>query len=322
MPKSLDTTGRTWTYGAEHELADWDTRLGWDGYGRDPEPNICNSNGIAGDPTLRDNPYGAEINTPPTSKPEDQADLLQRFLKRHKHVFVSQRIGMHIHVRIPGLKDSLWALKKLQRYITGNTAVYQLIDPVPYADRSEYLGEDEWRGMRKWVQYIRRSHWTAIPEYRVAKQLKAGTVKEFMGLEAPVDKSGKPLFHAQPRASVNLRQLVQSDTVEFRPFFQTLDPNEVTTAVEWCRDYLLAAFEGYPAVDLFNTHYKKRRFPPRPKYLHWLEKRWAATSHSRNDRVIVRRNIAKILRGEFDDVVAKDGEWDHLDWLVNQWGAS
>lgn len=298
----IDKNAKTWTYGCEHELADWDTRLGWEGYERDPEPNICNSNGIAGDPTLRDYPFGAEINTPPTNYASGQGELLRKFLARHKHVFVSQRIGMHVHVRIPGLSKNMPALKQIQRYVTDNTAVYPMIDPVPYQDWSEFANEADYKMSRRWVQYIRRSHWTVIPRNRVTKQMSAKTLEEFLALEVPASKSGKPLYHAQPRASVNLRQLVQTDTIEFRPFFQTLDPEEVITAVEWCRDYLLSAFDNYEAVDLFKNQYSNRKFPPRPQFMPWLERRWEATSHSKNDRETIRSNIKKILAGEFDEV--------------------
>lgn len=312
MPKlKSDTAG--WTYGVEHELADWDTRKGWEGYGRDPEPNICNSNGIAGDPTLKDYPFGAEINTPPTSSPNGQGDLLTQFLKRHEHVYVSQRVGMHVHVRVPGLRENLQLLQRLQRYVTENKRVFQLMDPVPYYDRSDFESEEDYKMSRRWVQYIRRSHWTTIPINRVDMQCKATSVSDFFRLEAPVTKVGqKPMFHAQPRAAVNLRQLLQTDTIEFRSFFQPLDPGEVVTAVEWCRDFLLSAFDNASALDLFNRSYAKRKFPAAPTFEPWIERRWEATSHSKNKRDVVLTNIKRILAEEFDDVSTE--HLSHLDW--------
>jgi len=114
---------RYWTYGVEHELADWDTRKGFGVFGRDPEPNILNSNGIAGDPTLRDYPFGAELNSPPTSTPDAQADLFQDFVMQHPFIFVSHRIGMHVHIRVPGLAKHLPTLKQIQKYVGQNQAV-------------------------------------------------------------------------------------------------------------------------------------------------------------------------------------------------------
>ena len=291
----VDTTGRTWTYGVEHELADWDTRKGWDGYGRDPEPNIMNTNGIAGDPTLKDNPWGAEINTPPTDRPEDQADLLAKFLKRHPTCTTSHRVGMHVHIRVPGLRDSVPHLVRLQRFLSAKVGVIKLIDPLDYPDGAD-------KATRKWVQYLRRSHWTTIPANRIDRQVReARTLEDFLKLEVPADRNGNPLYHAQPRASMNLRQLAQTDTVEFRPFMQPLKPSQVVTAAEWCRDFLRCAFDGGDPMKLYRDVYARKTFPPLPQYVHWKQLRWEATSYSLNKRDAVRANVARILNGDFDD---------------------
>lgn len=302
MPKLVDTTGRTWTYGCEHELADWDTRKGFGKFGRDPEPNIMNSNGIAGDPTLKDYPFGAELNSPPTDKPEDQGQLLAEFMKKFPAAVTSHRVGMHVHIRVPGLAQSLVHLKTVQRGICNEPGVFKLIDPVPYKDLEDFTDIDEYKAHRHWVQYIRRSHWTTIPEGRVAKQLKAGSVAEFFAEEAPKDRNGNPLFHAQPRAAVNIRQLLQSDTLEFRSFFQPLDPQHVVTAVEWCRDYLLTIFNRGSVEALYKSRYNTKVFPPLVHYVHWMQKRWEATAHSKCKRPEIRSSIREILAGRFDDV--------------------
>lgn len=298
-----------WTYGVEHELGDWDTRDGWDGFGRDPEPNVCNSNGIAADPTLKDWYFGAEINTKPTKSCAEQGNILRRFLKRHTQCFVSQRVGMHIHVRIPGLSRSLPALKRLQKYVCENVDCYNLIDPVPDPIREQYDTEDQYNGARKWVRMIRRSHWTRIPDSRVQKQMMSSSVKEFFAMEAPFTKrTNKPMWHAQPRASVNIRQLMQTDTIEFRHFFGTLSAEHVVNSCRWCRDYLLAWLDKYPATKLFDSKYVHIRFPSRPDYLHWLEKRWEFTSHSKNKRQQIKENIQIVLSGEFDGL-PPEGDW-------------
>jgi len=118
-----------------------------------------------------------------------------------------------------------------------------------------------------------------------------------------------------PRASVNLRQLLQSDTVEFRPFFQTLDPAEVVTAVEWCRDYLLAAMDGYAARALYYGDYAQRRFPPRPTFHYWMERRWAATAHKGHSRAQIKEATRRIWRGEFDDISNEPFEHLRPEWL-------
>lgn len=298
-------TEKLWTYGVEHELGDWDTRKGWEGFGRDKEPNICNSNGIAGDPTLKDYPFGAEINTPPTSSPESQGEILETFCSKHKHVYVSCMVGMHIHIRLPGLREWLPGLKALQRYAFLNQAIFQVIDPIPFMCESNFSNVEQYKAHRRWVHRIRKSHWTFIPENRVEKQMKTKSPAEFFNAEPPVSKTGKPLFHAQPRASINLRQILQTDTIEFRHFFQTLNPVEVVNAVSWCRDFLLCAFDRGDIQSMYEQVYLHTPFPSMPLYEHWIDKRWQATTHSKNTRAVVRENIIKILDGTFDTISNK-----------------
>lgn len=297
---------KNWTYGCEHELADWDTRWGWEGYGRDPEPNIVNSNGIAADPLLKSYPFGGEINTPPSSSPDVQGELLERFLKRHERAKVNYRTGLHVHIRVPGLIDNLQGLKRLQKYIMDNYGVYPLVDRMPAPTEDQYSTKEEYLGARRRWNWMKMAHWTVIPKDRVESQLRATTVKEFFELEVPKSKTGKVLWHAQPRAAINLRQLLQTDTIEFRHFAATLSPLETITAIEWCRDFLAAALSGddYSAIRLFVDKYSNRVFPSLDDcpYIHWMELRWAATSVSKLPRGTVDENIKRILAGEFDTI--------------------
>lgn len=294
MPVIVDTQSRTWTYGVEHELADWDTRKGWEGYGRDPEPNICNSNGIAADPRLISYPFGAEINTPPSDSPEEQGELFAQFQQMHTDAKANWRCGLHVHIRAPGLAQSLPHLKHLATYVNSNTDVYGLVDPLPRENVVQH--GDHSKAARRRYNWMRMSHFTKIPDYRVEAQNRATSLKEFFELEVPRSKQGKPLWHAQPRAAVNLRQLLQTETIEFRHFPQTDHPSEVITAVEWCRDYLLAAFDTYPAVKLFQARYATAKFPELETiYTHWQEQRWLATTVTKQSRTIVEANIRRFL---------------------------
>lgn len=294
MPKvSLDTSGRTWTYGAEHELADWDTRKGWEGFDRDPEPNIVNTNGIAADPRLISYKFGGEINTPPTNDGLSQADLLSKFLIKHPDSVANWRCGLHVHIRVPGLKENLAVLKKVARFIYQNRAVYDLVDPLPLPG-PEHAGC--YKDAKRRYNWMRMSHFTTIPEYRVDKQCKATSLDEFFNGEVPESREGKPLWHAQPRAAVNLRQLLQTDTIEFRHFPATLDPSEVIVAIDWCRDYLKCAFDGGSAVDLFHATYVTRTFPMLETiYCPWQESRWLATTVTKNKRSVAEANIVRFL---------------------------
>jgi hypothetical protein len=311
MPKvNVDST-KGWTFGIEHEFADWDTRKGWQGFDRDPEPNVCNSNGIATSPNLSLYPFGGEINTPPTVTPSSQAELLEKFMRMHPRACATHRAGLHVHIRVPGLKDNLALLKRVQRYITENTAVYQLVDPLPIPDDPSLWGDHrEYLGARKRQHWMRMSHWTKIPEYRVGKQLKAKSTEEFFKLEAPIGKDGTVHWACQPRAAINLRQLLQTDTIEFRHFSASVVPQETINACKWCRDYLLSALNnGEEAIRLFARKYRGVALPKTEPYIHWRELRWLATSITKNPRDVCERNIAKILAGKFDRVSNKGLEY-------------
>jgi len=303
----MDTSN--WTYGCEYELADWDTGKGWLeelGFKRDPEPNIGNTNGIAADPSLKSYRFGGEINTPPSDTPEEQLKLLDQFLKLHTNAVPTYRSGLHVHIRVPGLtrKNRLPWLKKIQRFISQNIEVYPLIDSMPEPMRDE-SGEDYVEERRRW-NWMKMSHWTKIPLNRVERQMCAKSVDEFFELEVPTSKDRKKvLWHAQPRAAINLRQLKQTDTIEFRHFTMSTDFDEVLTAIEWCRDYLELALSGGGAGDgvkLYESQYAGRRFPTLSDYpfAAWKERRWRATSITKNSRHVVNTNIAAILNGEFD----------------------
>lgn len=310
MPKSIDSDAKTWTYGTEHEFGDWDTRKGYDGYGLDPEPDIINSNGIAADPKLKDYPFGAEINTTPSDTIEEQVEHYKAFIKTHSP-YVSYRVGMHVHIRIPGLKTNVAALKKIQRFVTDTHDIWKKVDPLPQPSREDYDDEEDFVLAKKWMQRLRRSHLTKLPEARVQLQMKAKTGREFLDAEAKVNKTtGERVFFLQPRATVNLRQLDQTDTIEFRPFMQATKPIQVTNAHNFCRDFLLTALNGGDIEKLFKEEYLKAEFPPLPQFIPWMERRWAATSHSLNNREQVRKNIELILNGKFDDV--SNSKFKHL----------
>lgn len=291
----------SWTYGCEFELADWDTQKGWlqdKGFTRDPEPNIGNTNGIATDPTLKSYKFGGEVCTPPTDSTEGQVEALLEFLNLHPNAVPTYRSGLHVHIRVPGLQNNLKKLKILQTSITRNTNVYPLIDVMPEVPKGTTVAQKEER--KRW-NWMKMSHWTKIPEDRVRKQLKASTTKEFFEAEVPQSK-GKPHWACQPRAAVNLRQLLQTDTIEFRHWTMSIDPDEVLNAVNWCRDYLelmLQNAEQDEAVALFEEYYSDKAFPKLCDYPFSWEKEqiWRATSISKNPRAVIEANIQKVLEG-------------------------
>lgn len=296
-----------WTYGAEHEWADHplDRVLPQD-YGRDHrDVTIVNSNGIANDPRGRTWRFGGEINTPPTDSIEGQVDCLRELKLHLPEATINYRSNLHLHIRVPGLKDDLGQLKDVQFYIHSNMRkVLAQIEPLPRPKlgfnssnpKEEYLfnGEEYEGALRRWRRR-RVSHQTLLTPTRLAGQISAKTIEEFFQREVPQSKEGKPLWHLQPRLCVNVRQLLETDTIEFRHFPGTMGNDILRNSLTWCRDFLYAAFMNAPIDELLNK-YKGVTFPPFPLYNHAMEKRYRLTCHDHTlTREQIEVNIQKIL---------------------------
>lgn len=289
---------RGWTYGAEHELADWPLSTPLPaGYKRDVRDfTIVNSNGIANDPTGRLYGYGGEINTPPTDSEEGQVQCLQEIKALLPMAKVNYRSNLHVHIRAPGLGQDLETLKRVQRYIHENMRkVLRHIQQLPKPTAQEHPDREELEGA--WRRWRRRrvSHQTLLTSKRLAHQLEAPTLEEFYAREVPRTQEGRPLWHLQPRLCVNLRQHKETDTVEFRHFAGTLDEGELRTCVSWCNDFLHHAIMNLPIEDLLEA-YDPRYFPTFPKYDHRLEVRYRQTVHDGSLRPEqIAANIRRIL---------------------------
>lgn len=291
-----------WTYGCEHELADisWETPLPR-GFGRDTKDyTIVNSNGVANDPKGKLYRFGGELNTPPSNKPEGQAQYLRLIRQVYPEAKVNYRSNLHVHIRVPNLKDDLLALKQVQAYIHAEMPkVFPVVEPIPHPTRKEFPIPGEYEGAKR--RYKRRlvSHHCLLKDARLEHQLAANTTEEFFAREVPRDKAGNPLWSCQPRLCVSLRQLLQTDTVEFRHFPGTLDDRELLTCIQWCRRFMLAALDG-DALEPHLAWAANQVFPKFPPYIHELERRYRATVHDGSvpkDRIAL--NIRAIEEGTF-----------------------
>lgn len=296
-----------WTYGAEHELGDWDrTRPLPPGFGIDEDDvTVMNSDGTAADPRARITTRGGELNTPPTDTPLGQAGMLDLIRRYYPEATVNHRSNLHIHVRVPGLCDDLPALKRLARYVRDQCldGMLKVIEPIPEPSRTTYPDPEEYEGARRRWRRRRISHHTVLPYARLHRQLQARTVEEFHRAEVPATRAtGRPMWHAQPRAAINIRQLMETDTIEFRHFPGTLVPEEVHTAVSWCRDFLadgLGPQRGWRHVHNA-LGYAASPWPTFPPYVHWMEVRFRATVLDGSiPRAVAAANVQRILRGEF-----------------------
>lgn len=295
------STSEPWTYGAEFELSDFDNRIPLaKGQGYDRKDNTqVNSDGIAVDPKGELYHLGGEVLTAPSESLEGPAEQLIEHIRTHPGTNVNYRSNLHIHVRIPGLRENLVLLKRVQSYIHHwMPSVLPLIEPIPVPRLHEYRDDKEYAGARSRYNRRRISHQKMLSEAQFHRQMQANTPQKFFEAEALHEESGQLLWATCPRACVNLRQLIQTDTVEFRHFPGTLDPAQVTTAVSWCHDFLKMASEGdftYSPVEHYWEQYAGRRFPTFEKYNQELEEGYRLTSIKYNSREVVRQNIPLVL---------------------------
>lgn len=290
---------KLWTYGAEHEWGNIDQRKGLPkGFGWDRrDVTMVNSNGIAVDPKGISYQFGGEINTPPTSSIKLQVAALEEALAFHPNANVNYRSNLHVHIRIPGLRDNLKALKKIQRYIHENRGYLNTVEPIPKPSATEL--PEAFRGAERRYQRRLVSHHATLTEKRFLLQQQATNLDEFFAAEAPAGKDGKPLFHLAPRNGVNLRQLKETDTVEFRHFPGTLDSAELHAALRYVRDWLYQALtDQQDPIELFTSGgYELPQFKP---YVHWRECIYRKTCHDGTiPRKQIEENIQKVLSGEW-----------------------
>lgn len=296
-----------WTYGCENELADipQDRPLlrGW-GWDR-KDVTIVNSNGIAADPKGISYRYGGELLTPVAGSPEELGQMMEEMVGYYPEAKVNYRSNLHIHVRVPGLSSDLVALKRLAAFnARWLPELLDLVEPIPEPIPLQYGDLEEYKGARRRWRRRRVSHHTVLRGERLQNQLNAETIEKFFIEEVPKAKNnGKPLWHLQPRQAVNIRQLLETDTIEFRHFPGTLDPLLLINCAAWCREYLLCALEGFDdPIRVFRRGFSKAdTFPEFPPYVHWMEQRYRATVHDGTlKREEIEGNIEKILKGEFD----------------------
>jgi hypothetical protein len=276
----------SWTYGAELEYGDlYRSKVLNDGCKWDVRDfTMVNSNGIAVDPKGKLYPFGGEINTRPTDTIDEQVALFEKLMRFYPEAHCNYRSNLHIHVGIPGLHEDLATLKKIQTYVDEELRWY--IDTLEYIPKpvvEDYPWEGSFEGAMKRFHRRQRSHHTFIPKMRVATQMHAKSVHEFLEAEVPRAGDGAVMWHAQPRAAVNLRQLRETKTIEFRHFPGTLDPEEFKAALTWCKEFLHAAINTGEQVFYLGTRLGVQtgalKLPTFRPYVHWMELRYRATTH-------------------------------------------
>jgi hypothetical protein len=171
----------------------------------------------------------------------------------------------------------------------------RIIDPIPPLGVFPTKGEMQCRRTRL------SDHYTLLTGHRLKLQLQARTPKEFFEAEAVHEATGKVHWALHARTCVNLRQMLQTDTVEFRHFFMPYTAEELLNTVLWCKLFLEAAFDGSdvePGELLSNFDFYNRAWPKGLEYDPWLDEGFYFTSPRYHDAAIVPQRIEQWLARE------------------------
>lgn len=293
----------TFSYGIELEYGNCDRKIELpDGAKWNFLDNTCvSSTGIANDPQAKLYQYGGEINTKPTNTIDEQIfhiDSINKVLASHgPSPIVNYRSNLHIHIRVPGLKDDLVTLKKLLKYVnTYQQQAFDIVENIPVPDPKTMSPiHYEWANKR----YKRRltSHQHKLPQKRYEAMMLATSPEEFWHEHAHKDSKGNPAWFQCPRAGINLRQLFEeTNTIEFRHFPGTLNSNQMHSAIKWCRDFLNLALneDDVPPHTLLETSIYE--FPQFEPYEFETEQVYQFTNFDKNTRKEVEKRLT-FLRG-------------------------
>jgi hypothetical protein len=297
------------TFGCEYEFGDiWRTELPDGLTWNEKDYSIVSSTGIANDPKGRAYTRGGEINSVPTGTVEEQLAIFELLLKQHPEAAINHRTNLHLHIRIPGLSEDLPTLKKLLGYIDSNqAAIYEAIEPIPQPYRGDSKSEEAHKGALKRCKRRKVSHQYKVPAARVAEAMQATTVREFFDAHSKLQADGKRAYGLTTRAGINLLQLQETDTVEFRHFTNTLDVRKLASCFAWVRNFIPMALENTSVPELLSRY--DYEFPPFLPYEHAMEIGYQYTNFDKLSRKTVTERLTAMRQEmcledcQADDVV-------------------
>ena len=294
---------RDWTYGVELEYGNCDRTIPQlpDGASWNSLDNTCvSSTGIANDPTGKLYKYGGEINTRPTQRIFEQVEhisLVNKYLAENGPApIVNYRSNLHIHIRVPGLKDDLPTLKKLLAHIHRyQQEAFDIVETIPVPDINS-LSPEEYVWARKRQLRRHTSHQHKLSQTRVDAMLAAETPEEFWHEHAHKNAKGQPAWFQTPRAGINLRQLFEAtNTIEFRHFPGTLNSDEMAYSIEWCRDFLDDALNHGFGPAGYASKYKDK-FQDFAPYEFYTEQVYQYTNFSSHSRKVVNERLTNLRK--------------------------
>jgi len=271
---------KKWTWGYELEVGDVPRKLiipdklgAWE-YAETDVVNLRDPyKYIAADPLGLEPPVGGEINTYPTKSINGQLDKLKKLIlmfgKFANGATISKCVmEAHIHVRVPGLRDDMPALKRLTKYIKNNqqTVVDKCV---------QYVEHPLMKETKTARTYLKWDMGRQMPTWMADNIKKAVNFDDFIRIQC-CGKDG--VSRGRPfRYTVNTYCLKHTDTIEFRCFRASLDLSKIRHCFFFVKHFMNAALNGgRPAVEILNR--KNYKFPPfiynHAEYQGWEATKW------------------------------------------------
>lgn len=283
----------TFTYGVELEFADVDITnpLPEGSFWNKKDYSIVNSNGVANDPLGKTCRFGGEINTRPTTTIAEQVEVIEQIIKMlNPKPVINYKCNLHIHIGIPGLKEDLQMLKQVYTYAYNmDERLFDIIDPMVQPIKLD--NEDSKLESKRYHRNL-TSHRKKPTVKRFTEVMSSRTPQEFFENHATKDKNGKLCWAITPRDGINLRQLWETGTIEFRHFFGTLDLEEIRSCLIWCAKFVdLAINEPTTPPIAILKRYPNLKFPKPTKFAANLQRGYDFTNIAHHNRKQAVENI-------------------------------
>jgi hypothetical protein len=279
-----------WTFGVELELPDIDVRakLPREWSWSTTDYTIVNSNGVANDPKRQLILEGGELNSSVyddvDTALQDVGDIWQRLNPGYNY-----RSNLHVHVRIPGIKDDLRMLKLIAAYSRSHLpSRWKRIDPLDGLGGTPEnpISLKEMPGALLRSRHSESSRHFFITDARHAARMAATTLEGMLAAEVPASKAdGHPLWALSSREAVNLRSLRKHGTIEFRCFAAPRTPQHVHSAMRFAEMWLDCAIYGGDPDSAVNRY--GHLLPRQERFEQRLEDGWHNTNLQHNSREVV-----------------------------------
>lgn len=236
------------SYGLELELSDIDRRIDipenlgeWEGpkingYYHGAEIDIVNSNGVYSDPICETCKVGGEINMKPTKTIDEQMRNIKSVFSLFESIEVGCKSHFHIHVRDERF-DDFESLKNLCLYTARNQE--QLVKLCYYPDAvPKNISEDLYIYMIQDGGRLNSATVDDIEKCRSIDELKNLYNSTFY------IRDNKVINSSSIRGAVNISNLINNKTIEFRCFRATKDFKLIENSLNFVDRYITEALNN------------------------------------------------------------------------------